>query len=592
MRSRKSRLVHGCTGCAVRTRLQGRYDEKMPSADEIYRYHSVRIDAVHFCPLEQVLADQRKKKSIEASSIIPTRFKLFERTMQHRRDIARSVLYLKLPFMMREMLIADLSRTVAALKHLRYVDLPEGFYSADNSTIILRSELEKCQDLRKMRYTHNRSAKAEDGEEKDNLSAEQAFEVHAKKPPKQPLWRALEVLELDELKVDLAVLRYVLKTFLALRELTCRNLPYLDDTAFQSSPNLPDFPPLQTLKFRSAPGITARGLQAYVTRPEVSNVLSSLSLTGTSVTIPTLHLVLNQASHLSHLSITEEVTGNFPLDPVAPLASSSLRTLNFEVTSSSTNGTRAGLTVPSDSHYAYLASSLHANGLPALRKLYVRHSQFPQLLLMPPSAPGQGFNPRVSMAPPLNPSAPPLPSFPKPRGRPGTFNQPLEIYAKGAEDLEWAFTSLSLSDGVTGATNQPNGKHFDQLAPPTAPFANGARPGSAGSGSGRRGSAGSFGRPVSAYYASQSTLGPQWGGEARKSVFMGNGQGGFLAVPNGDQALGGSVEEDFPAPRRPWADGSNGRPGSSNGRPGSSGGLGGMLGGLGHKSKPSRGLWR
>ena len=508
--------------------------------------------------------------------------------MRHRTDIAGSVLFVKLPYMVVETQQEELARTVAVLPNLRYVDLPDSVFKANNESMGLRIELqERCANLRKMTYTKGAEA-AFEAYAHQNLGAQATANS---KQQSRWLWPRLEILELDELAIDLAVFRYVLSTSPALRELTLRSVEHLDDTAFQSTPNLPDFPPLKTLRFRGALGVTARGLQAYVLRPEVSRALSSLSLTQTSVTIPTLHLVLEQTSHLIHLSVTEEVSSNFPLDPVPPLVCPSLRTLNFEVTPSAEYSTRSGLTVPSDSHYAYLASSLHANGLPSLRKLYVRHGQFPQLLLMTSSAPNKSFNPRMSMLPPANSSAPPLPSVPKPRGRPGTFNQPLAIYAKDSNDLEWAFTSLSLSDGIQGVVSQPHSNGHDRLAPPSAPFAAGARPGSAGSGSGRRGSASSMGRPVSAYYASQSTLGPQWDGEARKSVFMGNGQGGFLAVPNGEQASGGSVEEDFPAPRRPWADGSNGRPGSSNGRPGSSGGLGSKLG-LGHKSKPSRGLWR
>lgn len=40
----------------------------------------------------------------------------------------------------------------------------------------------------------------------------------------------------------------------------------------------------------------------------------------------------------------------------------------------------------------------------------------------------------------------------------------------------------------------------------------------------------SGGRPLSSYSASKG-LGPQWGGDARKSIVVPNGFGGFLAVP-------------------------------------------------------------
>lgn len=38
------------------------------------------------------------------------------------------------------------------------------------------------------------------------------------------------------------------------------------------------------------------------------------------------------------------------------------------------------------------------------------------------------------------------------------------------------------------------------------------------------------GRPLSSYSAHKG-LGPQWGGDARKSVVVPNGFGGFLAIP-------------------------------------------------------------
>ncbi|KAK6418207.1 hypothetical protein LTR95_017225, partial [Oleoguttula sp. CCFEE 5521] len=83
-----------------------------------------------------------------------------------------------------------------------------------------------------------------------------------------------------------------------------------------------------------------------------------------------------------------------------------------------------------------------------------------------------------------------------------SFSQTLEVFSKGLDETEWLFTSVT----------------------PAPPSAN------------RRGSVISGGRPLSAYSASRG-LGPQWaqggfGGEARKSVIVGNGFGGFLAVPS------------------------------------------------------------
>jgi hypothetical protein len=89
-----------------------------------------------------------------------------------------------------------------------------------------------------------------------------------------------------------------------------------------------------------------------------------------------------------------------------------------------------------------------------------------------------------------------------------TFNQTLEVFSKGIDELEWVMT---------------------QVTPPSQTRD-------------RRGSA-IGGRPISMMSASRG-LGPQWaqggfGGEARKSVMVGNGFGGFLAVP----------QEEVPRPR-------------------------------------------
>ena len=512
------------------------------------RYHSVRIDAVHFCPLEEYFSEQRRKKHIDPASIVPARLKLFQRTAWARPDIASSCLFFKVPYMTREAYKSDLARTLTALPNLRYVDLPEGFYNADPSTNILRDELvATCWDLRRMKYA---------------TGAEQVFEAHAH----QQLWTNLEIVELDELAIDITVLRYVLAALPALHDLSLRALPRLDDTMFQSTPNLPDFPSLQTLKIRSMPAITPAGLMAYLSKPAVRESLSSLSLTKTGVTLPILYLVLAQARGLVHFSITEDVSNNFPLDPVPPLASRSLRTLNFEITSPQ-DSSRPGMISPSYSYYNYLATSLHANALPSLRKLYIRHAQFPELLAYPPQPGG----PRKSLAPPAKTGSGPQAQLRRTATQRARFTQPLEVFAKGTDDLEWAFTSLSVDDADEPPL--PSTAGMSSLAPPSAPFA-GGRPGSSHS---NRGSD-AMGKSVSAYAATQSKLGPQWGGEARKSVMMGNGQGGFLAVPSTEGVAPPATEHSWPDP--------SGRRGSSDSNNGNSAFV------PGHKSKPSRGLWR
>lgn len=433
------------------------------------RYRSVRIDAVHYCELEQILGEKRRRKSRHGEPIdVPAiRLQLLSRTLRDNPHLAATVGLLKLPYMARETCKADLARAVSVLPNLRYVDLPEGFYSGDPTCHTLRQELQaRCPEIRKMKY---------------ETGSEQAFELLQRR-----YWQHLEILEISRLHLEASTLRRVLATLPTLHELTLVDIPWLDDTVFQPSHALPDFPPLHKLSLEDIPHVTAAGLENYLTRLETREVLTDLSLTNTGITIPELNRVVWAASHLQHLSIIETVSFSLPLDPLPPLMSITLQTLHYEITSSETI---QSLQKPSDSYYAYLRGSLLQNSLPALRALYVRDPGFADSLLLAPPAPAFRESP----------------ARPVPRG----FTQPLEVYSKGLDELEWVFTAVAPS-GVPG----------------------------------RRGSA-SGGRPLSAYSASRG-LGPQWGGEARKSVVVGNGFGGFLAVPS----------EESPARQRPGSAGS------------------------------------
>ena len=151
------------------------------------------------------------------------------------------------------------------------------------------------------------------------------------------------------------------------------------------------------------------------------------------------------------------------------MTSYTLRKLNYEIISGGANQVYP----PAASYYQYLAKSLMSNCLPALRQLYVRDPEFPEVL---------------TLAPPIRPFS---------EAPPPMFNQPLEVYSKGLDELEWIFTSIIPSE------------------------AGGRRPSVSG------------GRPLSSYSAHKG-LGPQWGGDARKSVVVPNGFGGFLAIPADD----------------------------------------------------------
>jgi hypothetical protein len=80
--------------------------------------------------------------------------------------------------------------------------------------------------------------------------------------------------------------------------------------------------------------------------------------------------------------------------------------------------------------------------------------------------------------------------------RPG-LKQELEVYSKGLDEMEWNFSSV-----------QPGER-------------------------GRRGSA-TAPRPVSSYGLGDGSRG-SWAGGSRKSVIVGNGFGGFLAIPADDE---------------------------------------------------------
>jgi hypothetical protein len=357
---------------------------------------------------------------------------------------------LKVAYMTRESHKAELTRCISALPNLRYVDLPEGFFSDDPTCNMLKQELQaRCPDIRKMKYASG---------------AEKSLTII----PHTRQWPSLEILELERVNVEPSMLLNILRTFTILRELTLSGLPLVDDSLFRPNQSLPSFPPLQKLTIKNMPNISADGLANYLSQPQNSEVLSYLSLKNAGVLPQTLHHILSRAPYLETLHIIEEVSRSFPAEPVPYLASRSLHTLNYEITSIDNP---SGLQSPTTSYYTYLMNSLHKSSLPNLRDLYVRDGNFPEVLLTVP---------------------PPRP-FAEHNAHPPGLTQPLSIYSKGLDELEWNFTTVT---------------------PPTAP--------------GRRGSSTPV-RPISA--SSANHLGPAWGGSARKSMIVGNGFGGFLAVP-------------------------------------------------------------
>jgi hypothetical protein len=398
------------------------------------------------------------------------------------------VRFLKIPYMTRAASPSDLAKTVAVLPNLRYVDLPEGVFMDDSYYNTLKQEIQgRCRDIRKMSYMGG---------------AERSLELLTS----GRVWPNLEVLELSKLNMDPTILRQVLGSLRFLHALKISDMKTFDDQLFQHNDHLPPFPAVTELVFNNIPNVTAEGLAAYLFRPEAQNALKTLSLTTTGVHPSTLQQILATTPHLEKLSIIETVSTSFPAGhQIKLLYSISLKVLHYEITSASSANSYASTAA---SYYAYLTSSLISNGLPNLQELYVRDPEFPESLIdlappapafasdpdnfLGPRSPGLSPNGIHSMAQNRFSSNNP---FAKMATGPG-LKQELVVYSKGLDEMEWNFSKV-----------QPAKEK------------------------GRRGSA-TVPRPVSSYGLGEN-MGRTWGadGGARQSVIVGNGFGGFLAVP-------------------------------------------------------------
>lgn len=417
-------------------------------ADPVCRYNSIRIDAVHYCELEEWYADQRRRKSRNGDETdAPTlRLQQLSHSVRDNQYLGQRVRFIKLPYMTRESCKADLARVVSCCPNLEFVDLPDGFYNGDVSCQLLRQELHaRCPHIHKMRYMEG---------------GEQALESLL-----QGYWQELRVVELNRIYIEPSILRQVLGMLPRLSELIITGVEWMNDSTFHEAAGLPCFPALETLKLEQVPGVTAEGMAQYLSSPMCGNRLKSLFIKNCSGLPPaSLYVVLHAAYSLRTFEYTTVVTASLPLDPIPPMASNSLHKFNYEIITSNSHQTYpAGA-----SYYQYLAKSLLSNSLPALRQLYVRDPEFPEVL---------------TLAPPIRPFS---------EATPPMFNQQLEIYAKGMDELEWIFTSIIPPD----ATGRPMSMHDK--------------------------------RPVSMRSA-EDGLGRHW--KDRKSVVVPNGFGGFLAVP-------------------------------------------------------------
>ena len=231
------------------------------AADPPASYHSIRIDPVHYCELEEVYIERRRRKSRGHDDADPPAQRLQQlcRTVRANQYCAAAVCYLKLPYMTREACKTNLARTVSVLPNLVYVDLPDGFFAAEPTCHALRIELQaRCPRLQKMKFAPG---------------SEAALELLL-----QGVWRELRVVDVAGLRFELAMLRRVLGALVCLEQLSLSDLPWLGDNVFQSAPAVPQFPPLARLALADVPAVTHDGLLAYLAAPPSRHALRTLEL--------------------------------------------------------------------------------------------------------------------------------------------------------------------------------------------------------------------------------------------------------------------------------------------------------------------------
>ncbi|ODH51129.1 hypothetical protein GX48_02741 [Paracoccidioides brasiliensis] len=488
--SEESMTEDGCMLCKMRdlahcTLVCRRWH---PPAHDLL-YQNVRIDAVHYCDLEYELSAKRKKNSFLDHNSEPldapmTRLTLFSRTVRESQRIGKLVLSLRMPYMTREAGKLLLAQTVLMLPNLRYVDLPAGFFCDDESTMILKQTMiARCPDIRRMRYARGSEKTFSAIQQEDEVSNVDQFiygrqQRHKPQPPRPQIkvWPNLEVLELCGLNTSIDVLRRVLSRLPCMTDLKLEDLSELESLIFKDSPSLCPFPPIERLTLHDTPGITYRAFIDYFSTSNNRHALKHLTLSNTGIPPGSLHHILKNAPRLQSLSVTQYISDAFVQDNVPPLASRSLRLLHYEITAKSENHAAH--------YYKYLMASLLAGSLPSLLDLYVRDASFPETLMYA-SLPQMGRKGGAGGA-----------------GIKG-LNQAMSVYSKGAKEAEWNFTAYEPLD----------------------------MPGMGGPGGGGR-RRGSSSRPVS-FHGAQ--LSPAWGDEARRSVLVGNGAGGFLALPGEEQ---------------------------------------------------------
>ncbi|KAK4156461.1 hypothetical protein C8A00DRAFT_41037 [Chaetomidium leptoderma] len=422
----QSSVEDGCMLCDLRSLAHCVAVCKRWKAEAVkLLYHSIRIDSVHYCDLEAVLAERRKRRSFFDRNGQPedpahARLKLLCRTLREdpvRRG--RLVQFLKMPYMLRESCQADLARTIAVTPDLHYVDLPEGLLTDEPSFLTLRLEVQaRCLELRKMTYM---------GGSENSLQALATGRV----------WLKLEVLELIRIDMEPTMMRHVLGYLGNLRALKISQTTSFSDETLAWNDMLPPFPPVEEFILTDTPNVTSEGLKEWLMLPEARQALRVLTLNGTGVRAWALQELMAYAPVLKHLSIIDSVSATMSAAAgshnIPPLSSTSLESLHFEITAAPSTPKYSGVTA---SYYNYLAGSLLSGGLPNLGAVYVRDPNFPDLLLGLP---------------------PPAPSFAE-----GRVARPASSGGSGGGSSSSPFSSPTRSSHAGGG--------FPPLLPPAAPF--------------------------------------------------------------------------------------------------------------------------
>lgn len=511
----------------------------------------MRIDTVHYCKLEGTLAEKRKRAGRFDKNGVPedpalARLRLLRRTVRDDPTrLGKLVQFLKIPYMLREAAYLELAQTIAVLPNLHYVDLPEGMFSDDPSLATLRLEVQaRCPNIRKTTYSR--------GSER-SLAQLAAGRI----------WPQLEVLELNKINVDPKTLRSVLGSLVNLRALKISQSQSFSDEVLVSEDGTPSLGALEELVLKDTPRVTVPGLVAYLAWQETQEALKVLTLNDTGVNLVNLQDVLNMATSLKTLAVQATVTEAFPhKEVVQPLASRTLETFRFEISEDSEAGAYAHFEA---GYYQHLSTSILGGGFPQLRRLYVLDDTMPEQLqgLPPPNAAFAGGRTRpTSFTPSINgPLSPNLPSNGHLRTSsgplsPASSNGPLSPSIRLSPPRRQLVSNVPPTNRFS--SNNPFATHAHSFTPPVPThtlevFTKSDEFGqwnfSQISSRHHRTPSGatSSRRPMSFYGLAADVEGMGWDqGEARRSVMVGSGTGGFLAVPDGvgDNSFGGRVSTD------------------------------------------------